>query len=146
MHNARDCGQESTRQSDGALLLSQAGLRRTRERMRVLEVLIHFHVPCSIEMIQGEVKDAVNRVTLYRMLEQFAEKGIVERVVLRDGVRRYEYQDQHHHHITCTACGTRARVEVSEQALSRAVCKQAKDFPVITSHTLEFYGVCRECV
>ncbi len=127
-------------------MLVGARLRRTRERVLVLSVMVRVHTPCSVEMLQGEVGGAVNKVTLYRMLEQFADAGLVERVAQPDGVRRYEYQSEHHHHITCTGCGFRAQINVSERTLLDAVKRVSDMFCEVTSHTLEFYGVCTKCV
>lgn len=111
----------------------------------MLSTLVCLHTPCSVETLQAEVRGSVNKVTLYRMLEQFADAGLVERVAQPDGVRRYEYQSEHHHHITCTECGARERVSVPEAILIRAVVKSAPGFSAITSHTLEFYGHCGAC-
>lgn len=132
-------------QADIGTMLVKKGLRRTKERALALSTLVRLHTPCSVETLQTEVGDAVNKVTLYRMLEQFADAGLIERVAQPDGVRRYEYQSEHHHHITCTGCGTRERVSVPEGTLTRAVAKSAPSFSAVTTHTLEFYGVCREC-
>ncbi|MBP9750084.1 MAG: hypothetical protein KBD21_05140, partial [Candidatus Pacebacteria bacterium] len=46
-------------------MLVGARLRRTRERVLVLSVMVRVHTPCSVEMLQGEVGGAVNKVTLY---------------------------------------------------------------------------------
>ena len=127
-------------------MLVRTHLRRTKERVLVLRTLMQLHTPCTVEMLLQQVSGTVNKVTLYRMLEQFAEAKLVERVTHPDGVRRYEYQSEHHHHIVCTECGTRARVRVPERTMRNAVLQSACGFPVVTSHTLEFYGMCKECV
>lgn len=126
-------------------LLIHAGLRRTKERMSVLRALARLHTPCTIDALLRVTHERVNRVTLYRMLEQFADAGLVERVVHPDGIRRYEFQEEHHHHITCTRCGLRSRVSVSERALLSKALQGAPSFSRVTSHTLELYGVCKQC-
>lgn len=126
-------------------MLTKAGLRCTHERLVVLTYLVNIHTPHTIDDLHRMFREVVNKVTLYRMLERFADDALVERVVSRDGVRRYEYQDEHHHHITCTRCGTRARIEVPEDVLLMAVHESTKDFSLVSSHTLEYYGMCKAC-
>jgi Fur family ferric uptake transcriptional regulator len=127
-------------------LLARAGLRRTKERVSVLRTLARLHAPCTVEALLVATDEQVNKVTLYRMLEQFADAGLVERVAHPDGIRRYEFQEEHHHHITCTRCGVRSRVSVPERALLAHALKGAPSFSRVTSHALELYGVCKQCV
>jgi len=145
-HARKNSSQHTISQASAEALLVTARLRRTKERVSVLRTLMRLHAPCTVDFLRAELLGLIHKVTLYRMLEQFADAGIVERVTHPDGVRRYEYQSEHHHHIVCTECGTRARVRVSERAMRQAVLQSACGFPVVTSHTLEFYGMCKECV
>ena len=126
-------------------ILARADLRRTDERLRVLEVLMHRSTPSSVEDLGALVGPTVHKVTLYRMLEQFAERGIVARLQFGDDKRWYEYQTIHHHHITCSTCGKRTPVYVHERALLRGVLRSAPDFKHVESHTVEFVGVCTSC-
>jgi len=128
------------------LLLTHAGLRCTKERVFVLQMLTSLHVPCTIDELYMHAKKCINKVTLYRMLEQFADADLIERVMHTDGIRRYEYQEEHHHHITCTHCGVRNTVHLSERGLSGKALASAPAFSKVTSHTVEFFGVCKQCV
>lgn len=145
MTNARRSVHTSGEVREIRRIFKEAGLRMTKERELVLSVLMQAHTAVRVEDVFALVKGRVNKVTLYRMLERFATARIVERVMLSDGVKRYEYQEEHHHHITCSECGARKRVSIPEAILARAVCAHTLGFSLVTSHTLEFYGVCVRC-
>jgi Fur family transcriptional regulator, ferric uptake regulator len=126
-------------------LLTHAGLRCTKERISTLHTLARLHTPCTVENLHTALGKHINKVTLYRMLEQFADANLVERVTHPDGVRRYEYQEEHHHHITCRHCGVRSTIHLSERGLVAQALASAPSFSRVTSHTAEFFGVCKRC-
>lgn len=146
MKCARPTSAQKSRARSPESLLTQKGLRRTQERTLVLRELERLKSPVTIEELYALVQADVNKVTLYRMMEQFAEADLVERVSHPDGIKRYEYQVDHHHHITCTRCASRGTVHISETGLIAHALKSAPTFSTITSHTVEFYGVCKRCV
>lgn len=65
-------------------------------------------------MIQAEVGDAIDRATIYRVLNSFSEDGIVHQIVGDDGKQYFALcvqcerkGHQHNHfHFRCLACGT----------------------------------------
>ncbi|MFZ2593591.1 MAG: Fur family transcriptional regulator [Minisyncoccia bacterium] len=128
------------------IILSRAGLSVTKSRLAVLCVLMDTHGPCSIDSIEKKVGSQANYVTLYRVLKQLVEKGIVYQADFRQGKAFFEYQTHHHHHVTCSGCGVREEVDscISETVLKKARIESQK-FKVITSHSLEFFGLCTKC-
>ena len=94
------------------MLLSRAGLKKTRQRMDVLKVLVNAKRPLTAEQIGYRLgKEAPNRVTIYRTIETFAESGLVHRAYIHDRSRYYELGEhctdlQCHPHFTCTKCGS----------------------------------------
>ena len=91
-------------------LMSSRGVRWTDGRRRVLEVLSQ-----SLRaMTAGEILDAVrahrgmNKVTLYRILEEFIQRDILRRVSLEGRSSHYEMACEHHPphpHFQCRSCG-----------------------------------------
>ena len=88
--------------------------------------------PMTVEEIQGLLKHAVNKTTVYRALDSFVEKGILYQTHLRDGKTYYEYQNEHHHHIVCTSCGTKEEVPLCIESSISKISRQSKKFRVIT--------------
>jgi len=94
-------------------LLVKNGLKRTTPRLQVLEILSGRDSATSqpyLEQVMG--KDA-DRVTLYRVLQAFEEKGIIHKVLDQQGTANYaicsdncsahEHRDEHVH-FNCDNC------------------------------------------
>lgn len=130
-------------------VLESVGLRVTPQRLAILGILRNAGEPVSIDTIQKKVGTRANYVTLYRVLKQFVESGLVYQTDFREGKAYFEYQESghHHHHITCTGCGVReATDDCHETADNYAhVTRHTKKFRTIQSHTLEFFGTCVGC-
>jgi Fur family transcriptional regulator, ferric uptake regulator len=130
-------------------LLKEAGFRLTRPRRAVAHVLLSGEIPLSIEDIHSRLDDrSINRVSIYRTIQLLCDLGIVRRLQFHEGFARYELADtfgSHHHHFVCNRCGRVEDIDVcplaaTEQAIVRRTQSR------ITSHSLEFYGVCGVCV
>jgi Fur family ferric uptake transcriptional regulator len=92
-------------------LLSGADLKATPNRVRVLEVVGNNRFPLSASDIYQTLKRsrAINRVTVYRILDVLVAHGVVERI--STGGRAFYYglapNDHHrpHPHFYCKDCG-----------------------------------------
>lgn len=128
-------------------ILSGFGITPTKQRIAILHVLISSRGPLSIDEIQKKVKGKANYVTLYRVLKLLVSTGIVYQTDFRDGKAYFEFHgDHHHHHIVCSQCGTREKTnDCHEQDDYDHVLRHSKRFKKITSHTLEFFGICTAC-
>lgn len=135
------------KQTTATDVLKNATLARTKSRLAVLTVLMKLRGPASIDQIEKKVGAEANYVTLYRVLKQFVEKGIVYQTDFRQGKAFFEYQTHHHHHITCSGCGLREEIGscISDVVLKSARA-ESKKFTAIISHSLEFFGLCTKCV
>ena len=92
-------------------------------------------------------KSGMDLVTVYRTLASFEKAGIVKRVDLRADAVLYELNDEHHHHIVCTNCGTVEDFELCDmEALTKKIAQKSKHFKTIQEHTLELFGICTQCV
>jgi Fur family transcriptional regulator, ferric uptake regulator len=126
--------------------IKNAGLKNTPARTAVIKVLKSAKSPIDVEKIIEEVnkETAVNQATIYRILDLYTKKGIVERVELGEGKYRYELQAKHHHHLVCINCGKIEDVEVEKLSEIEDKIKDKKGFQV-KSHSLEFFGLCKNC-
>lgn len=128
--------------------LRAAELSITEPRILILSSLMELGHPVSIDDLQKKVGASVNYVTFYRVLKQLVLKGIVQQLDFREGKAYYEYQtaDHHHHHISCIECGLREEThDCHEQDDYKHVLVHSKQFSQISSHTLEFFGLCKRC-
>lgn len=130
-------------------ILREQGLRATKERLLLLKVLQEEKVPRSIEYLSKKLAGSVNKVTLYRALETLASAGIVERSALGHEHMHYELSlgRARHYHAVCTHCSFVEDVAVpSSKNLAAVAFADTKDFNLVHSYSLEFFGVCKMCV
>ena len=129
-------------------LLKEAGYRLTRPRRSVAHVLLSALTPLSIEEIHSSLGSrSINRVSIYRTIQLLCDLGVVRRLQFHEDFARYELADtfgSHHHHFVCNLCGKVEDIDACPLATTeQAIIHRTQSR--ITSHSLEFYGVCGAC-
>jgi len=96
-------------------LLRQHHLKITNPRLRVLSVVSEKETATSQPELEKILGDTIDRVTLYRVLNVFEEKGILHKILDLHGTATYalcsEYCPEHQHqeehvHFTCSKCNS----------------------------------------
>ena len=129
--------------------LTQAGLKTTRPRLRVLSVLEnsavrHMAAEDVYKILLGD-EESIGLGTVYRVLTQLEGAGLVIRHNFEGERAVFELNDESHHdHMVCIACGGVTefydqRIEEQQEKVARA-----HGF-VIHDHALTFYGKCKNC-
>ncbi|KTC65254.1 ferric uptake regulation protein (plasmid) [Legionella adelaidensis] len=130
--------------------LKDAGLKITMPRVKILQILEQakdHHL--SAEDVYKALLDQgvdVGLATVYRVLAQFEEAGLINRLNFEGGYSVFELSHGHHHdHLVCIKCG---RVEefVDEIIENRQKLIAEKAHFQMTYHALNIYGVCPRCV
>ncbi len=94
-------------------LLHKSGLRSTGPRLGVLQIIADREAAISQPALEKIMGDKVDRVTLYRILKTFEEKGILHKVMDLNGTANYAIcssncsEHQHHDehfHFNCANC------------------------------------------
>ncbi|WP_121668002.1 Fur family transcriptional regulator [Mesonia aquimarina] len=122
--------------------------RSTASKEEILEVLAASGNALSHEMIQDRVSSAMDRATIYRVLNRFCEDGKVHKVVGDNGKQYFamcancdekkQLHSHNHIHFRCLQCGT---VECLKQALSVPL----PEGYVAKVHNLVISGFCKAC-
>lgn len=95
-------------------MLDEHKLRKTPVRERVLGLFIDNTHALSHSDIEQTLSGEFDRVTIYRTLTSFTEKGLVHKIPAENGVARYALckdacdEKEHHHshvHFSCIQCG-----------------------------------------
>jgi Fur family ferric uptake transcriptional regulator len=125
--------------------LTGAGLRSGAARTAVIELLARegqclLSPPEITDLLRAQKLGSA--ASVYRVLDELFELGLVHRVDGRDGVARYEIADpeRHHHHFVDEATGS---VEAfSDDVLERAIDDVARRLGVeLTGHDVVLRGV-----
>ncbi|MBP6949028.1 MAG: transcriptional repressor [Candidatus Pacebacteria bacterium] len=129
-------------------ILKDNGYRVTSGRIALLTFLRNIKKPVTVKDVQEELTYSIDKVTLYRALEDFTQSKIVIKINLQSPVTYYEflYKDHHHHHIICEKCGKIEDITTCNQhSLQKEMLTKSHNFKSITSHSLEFFGICKTC-
>ena len=142
---------DQRRWTDRALdKLDDAGYRRGGARRQLLELLSSQRCALSaveIEHTLAQGSRRVSRASVYRILEELEQIGVVQRVEIGEGISRFEPVRQgrgHHHHLVCDQCG---RLEpFSDEGLERAIKRLSQRVPLeVSEHEVVLHGACAEC-
>ncbi len=128
--------------------LKSNGLKATLPRLKILEVFQsgaqrHMTAEDVYRQLLLEHTD-IGLATVYRVLTQFEQAGILSRNHFESGKAVFELNEgQHHDHMVCLDCGRveefyDAEIESRQQAVA-----QAKGF-VIADHALSLYAHCTQ--
>lgn len=128
--------------------LKNTGLKATVPRLKILEIFQkgtqrHMTAEDVFRVLLDDRSD-VGLATVYRVLTQFEQAGILSRSHFESGKAVYELNEgQHHDHLVCLDCGRveefyDAEIEKRQQAVARA-----KGF-TIADHALSLYATCNK--
>jgi Fur family ferric uptake transcriptional regulator len=133
--------------------LARGGHRYTRQRRAILDLVATASRPVSVpDLLSGDDR-VVSQSSLYRNLVVLEGVGVLQRVVGSGNHDRFELSEalsgQHHHHLTCTVCGTVIDI-AADPAVERAVAGESRRISgelgaTITGHSLDLYGRCADC-
>jgi Fur family ferric uptake transcriptional regulator len=129
--------------------LKQAGLKTTLPRLRVLSILENSKVRhLSAEDVYKELLEdegSIGLATVYRVLTQFEDAGLVIRQNFEGERSVFELNDEDHHdHMVCVKCGS--VTEFLDKRIEIQQDKVAEDHGfTIQDHSLTLYGLCKRC-
>ena len=136
---------------DSRQILSKHNVSITNPRLLVLEALLEYGNPMSIDDLQSKLQGVVAKSTLYRVLNDLKKIKVLNEFTSPDNsvVVELILEDQsHHHHLFCSDCGEVIDVELSEEfelMLNKEIEKVQKNFNFkITDHRVEMFGLCTE--
>ncbi len=125
------------------------GHRMTKTRTALLSLFMEETAPLSVDEIETRLKKkriTANPSTLYRELDFLKTENFLSEIVLDGPKRRFEWSHrEHHHHLYCEKCKGIEEVEMDNELAELQLSIQKKKGFKISSHTLEFFGLCKNC-
>jgi Fur family ferric uptake transcriptional regulator len=129
-------------------ILHRRQLSSTESRRKILSLFLNSHDALTHGDIEKEVGDNFDRVTIYRTLQTFEEKGIIHTIPTADNAVLYalckECEEGHHHdehvHFICRNC---ERTICLDDVVSPRI-----DLPpgyVTDNVQVVIHGVCSQC-
>ncbi len=129
--------------------LKSTGLKATLPRLKIMEIfqkgeLRHMTAEDVFRVLLLERSD-IGLATVYRVLTQFEQAGILSRSHFESGKAVYELNEgRHHDHFVCTSCGKVDEFFDAEIEKRQQIVAKAKGWTV-QDHAMSLYGLCAEC-
>ncbi len=132
--------------------LKNSGLKATLPRIKVLEMFQkteqrHMSAEDVFKMLLNEGAE-VGLATVYRVLMQFEQAGILSRNHFETGKAVFELNEgKHHDHLVCVDCGRVEEFYDAEIEKRQRNVAQARGFE-LQDHALSLYATCtkKNCV
>ncbi len=127
--------------------IKNSGLKATGPRLKILELFQqsqqrHLSAEDVYRILTLEGHD-VGLATVYRVLTQFEQAGLLQRSSFDNGKAVYELNDgEHHDHLICLSCGhVEEFYDEAIEERQKAIAKE-RGF-AIEDHALSIYGYCQ---
>ena len=124
--------------------------RNTKQKTIILEYLKeHPNEHLIVEKIYEDLDKKVGIATIYRMLGQLEEEGIVNKISLNTQGFCYQYNNckckgQHHFHLICENCGKLVHFNSSKISETKKEAIEKEHF-CIDLDKIVLYGQCENC-
>jgi len=133
--------------SSGEQLLRSAGLRVTRPRLAVLEVL-HEGGHLEVDEIARRVRerlDSVSTQAVYDVLGALSRAGLARRIEPAGSAALFEARTgDNHHHVVCRGCGAVGDVDCAVGAKPCLEPNVTNGFSIDEAE-VTYWGLCPEC-
>lgn len=126
--------------------LKNTGLKATLPRLKILEIFQigkqrHMTAEDVFRVLLEERSD-IGLATVYRVLMQFEQAGLLNRSNFEAGKAVYEINEgQHHDHLVCLECGKVEEFYDAEIEKRQHAVAESKGFS-IADHSLSIYAKC----
>lgn len=128
-------------------LLKEKNLKVTSNRKIILEYIEERKDAFSAEDLYKKFlpEKNINLSTIYRTLNTFWENNLIQKAAEIDGVIYYQkLEEKHHHQLICTECKSFLPIEDCPITEWKDTLENKTGYE-ITSHHLEFRGICPDC-
>ncbi len=131
-------------------ILKESGLKYTRQREIVLNILYHSDTHFTPESLYMEIKRKepnlnVGIATVYRTLNLLEDSQMVTSLSFGAAGKKFELANKpHHDHLICKNCGKIVEFENSIVERQQALIAKEHKFK-LTGHLMQLYGICDTC-
>jgi Fur family ferric uptake transcriptional regulator len=119
----------------------------TPQRQAILEELRRLTSHPTADEVHALVRRRLPRVslgTVYRNLEVLSDSGLIQKLDMGGGQRRFDSSTGIHYHVRCVRCGRVEDAPVEPLTTIDDALRKVSGYEVI-GHRLDFIGVCPAC-
>ncbi|KAI9129074.1 Fur family transcriptional regulator [Acaryochloris sp. CCMEE 5410] len=126
--------------------LKSKGLRVTPQRFAVYaDLLARSDHPTADQILShlNQDRPTSSQATVYNSLQALREVGLVQEILLEEGVCRYEANIEPHHHFRCQSCG--AIEDIAWEQLQDLDFKELRPGLQVNHYEITVHGYCNRC-
>lgn len=119
----------------------------SRQREMILEALRSTRSHPTAEELYAMLKpkdNGISLATIYRNLNQLAERGMILRIHMKNGPDRFDGNTESHYHAVCTKCGRTVDI-YAEDMPDVCAAANAQEEIAVSDVAMLFTGICRYC-
>ena len=130
--------------------LRENGLKYTKQREVLLEILYNSDLHFTPEALHAEVKAKypklnVGIATVYRTLNLLEDSGMATSISFGAQGKKFELAHRDHHdHLICKNCNKIVEFEDHSIEKKQVNISKANGF-TLTGHLMQLYGICNDC-
>lgn len=120
-------------------------MRNTEQKSVILEVLQTHKDHPTADQIYSEVRERLPKIslgTVYRNLEKLSSAGIIMKLEIGGGQKRFDPNPMDHSHFRCLNCSS---IEDLPHEFKIDLPELSEGNRIVMGTTLEYYGYCEEC-
>jgi len=134
---------------DFKAILKEKGLKVTKHRCSILEIMSTANAPLTVDDIYLNLKKeniSINLSSVYKILDILVSSLLISKCSFDDNAKTlYEINDfKHKHHLICNSCRRIFPIINCPLSAYEKQLQTSMDFE-ITNHKLEIYGYCKDC-
>lgn len=130
--------------------MAEKKFRMTEQRRIIFDELKKTYEHPNASDIYEKVKQRLPHIslgTVYRNLQILSSRGIIRKLDMVSGQRRFDAGDHAHHHIRCVSCG---RVDDVISNIHASFSSIVTNVKTVSGYDevgckVDFYGICPEC-
>lgn len=119
-------------------------IKITEQRKKIYEVIDLLKDNATLKNIENKTKGLLDTSTIYRTLDFFLEKGIIEKSLNYKGEVIYSIFSTHQHYFYCVKCHTREKIK--NCPIKQIENDFKKEGNHILLHSLKLEGICKNCI
>lgn len=119
-------------------ILKDKNLKITQSRLLVLNLILTLDTNANIKSILKESN--LDKSTVYRIIDLFLEKNIIEKNLSYNGNIYYSIHSSHVHYIKCIKCHKKEQIDICPIDTIKT------DGYVVLNHKIEIDGICNQCL
>lgn len=129
-------------------ILKKHSIKVTKPRIAIYELLEKEHTGIGADYIYSTLlkeNHSINLSTVYRTLELFEEKNLIQKYDL--GEKKYNFsliRHGHHHIVECDSCHKVINLDCPMKQIEDLITKETGFH--LTEHHLELKGICKDCL